>query len=96
MHFQVAGWSLWDGACKDQFCLFEPITSASDLAIGDYVFCQLQPGGRFYAQKILHIGVDPAFGPEIKYTIWTNNTEGLGDTYRAYIYGRLCEVSERW
>ena len=84
---------VWSGDC----CLFEPVESESDLEKGDIVFCQVQPGDKFYAHKILKVESVKAAGSargryRKKYTIGKNKGHTNGYCYIDHIYGRLFEV----
>ena len=87
---------------KCDCCLFEPVGYVSKLRIGDIIFCQLDIGSRFVAQKISGISMTAASastGEELDvrtgetYTISAQNGKCVGSCKGDTIYGRLVEVS---
>ena len=87
---------------KCDCCLFEPVGYVSKLRIGDIIFCQLDIGSRFVAQKISGISMTAASastGEELDvrtgetYTISAQNGKCVGFCKGHTIYGRLVEVS---
>ena len=78
-------------------CLLEPCTSKSDLYVNDIVFCELQPGRRFFVGKIQRVeywGYTAASarggGLPARYNIGNE----AGWCFKEMIYGRLFEVLE--
>ena len=50
--YRSSGWSLWPKVWSNDQCTFEPVTSADDVNEKDIVFCQVQPGDRFYGHLV--------------------------------------------
>ena len=85
---QGSMWPLYN--CGDAV-LLEPISSESDLLEGDIVFCEVQPGNRFYCHEIQRINYEAPAGPTV-YTISNNKGTENGWCYIEHIYGRVIEV----
>ena len=50
--FRSSGWSLYPRVWPNDQCTYEPVTSADEVQEDDIVFCQVQPGDRFYAHLV--------------------------------------------
>ena len=59
--------------------------------VGDCVFCQVQPGDRYYAHKVLAIK-EHSLHEATVYTIGNMAGRENGTCYRHNIYGRLSEA----
>ena len=46
--YRSSGWSLWPRVWSNDLCSYDPVTSANEVRCGDIVFCQVQPGDRFF------------------------------------------------
>ena len=64
---------------------------ASEIHVGDIVFCQVQRSGQYYAHIVLEIQHD-LFGREPKYWIGNIEQRHNGWCYREHIFGILVEV----
>ena len=101
VQYTSSGWSFAPRVHSGDCCLFEPITSESDLRVGDIVFCtvsstqlcqstsQNQPG-RFYAHKITKVLTSE--GGHKVYEIGNNKGHVNGYSWPEDIYGRLYEA----
>ena len=84
--YRSSGWSLWPRVWPNDQCTYGPVTSADDVNEKDIVFCQVQPGDRFYghlvSRKWFH-------NDEWYFTI--SNLKGRENGWYAikHIYGRL-------
>ena len=50
--YRSSGWSLWPRVWSNDLCSYDPVTSANEVRFGDIVFCQVQPGDRFFAHVV--------------------------------------------
>ena len=50
--YRSSGWSLHPRVWPNDQCTYEPVTSADDVRKTDIVFCQVQPGDRFYGHLV--------------------------------------------
>ena len=103
-----SGNSMWPLVQSNDGCTFHPIQAvrdmvgehavhkeASEIGVGDIVFCQVQPSQHYYAHFVLSIEQD-YYANEEKY--WIGNIQGKrnGWCYREHIYGILVEVQVRY
>ena len=99
VQYRSGGSSLYPRVHSGDTCMFEPVTSPSDLELGHIVFCQVQPGGRYHANTILridgHTAESAQCGTKAAYTIGTQKGRGHGWYYREHIHGKLIEVSRQ-
>ena len=69
---------------------------ASEISVGDIVFCQVQPGERYFAHIVLEV-VQPNYYTEAKYYQIGNITgHRNGWCFREQIYGILVDVQVLW
>ena len=102
-----SGNSMWPLVQSNDGCSFHPIQAvrdmvgehavhkeASEIGVGDIVFCQVQPSQHYYAHFVLSIEQD-YYANEEKY--WIGNIQGKrnGWCYREHIYGILVDVQVR-
>ena len=93
--YRSSGWSLYPHVWENDQTTYEPVTSADQLHVNDIVFCEVQPGSRFYAHLVKE-----------KRWEWTDYCETQGEWYFTisnakgrengwcrieHIYGRLAE-----
>ena len=50
--YRSSGWSLYPRVWSNDLCSYDPVTSANEVRFGDIVFCQVQPGDRFFAHVV--------------------------------------------
>ena len=50
--FRSSGWSLYPRVHSGDQCTFHPVTHPSEVAENDIVFCEVQPGDRFYGHVV--------------------------------------------
>ena len=54
--FRSSGWSLYPRVCSGDSCTYQPVANADDeIQLDDIVFCEVQPGNRFYAHVVKKI-----------------------------------------
>ena len=84
--YRSSGWSLWPRVWPNDQCTYAPVTSADDVNMDDIVFCQVQPGNRFYG----HVVSDKWF-QEDKWYFTISNLKGRSNGWctMEHIYGRL-------
>ena len=102
--YTSSGTSMWPLVQSNDACLFHLIQAvtadygvhaihkkASEIGVGDIVFCQVQPSQQYYAHIVL--SVEDHLGP--KY--WIGNIEGNknGWCLRQHIFGILVDV-QHW
>jgi hypothetical protein len=89
--YRSSGWSLYPRVHSNDQTTYEPVTSADQVQVDDIVFCEVQPGDRFYAHLVKRKEWMVARGGEWCYTI--SNAEGRENGWcrLKHIYGRLVE-----
>ena len=103
-----SGNSMWPLVQSNDGCTFHPIQAvrdmvgehavhkeASEIGVGDIVFCQVQPSQHYYAHFVLSIEQD-YYANEEKYWIGNIQQRINGWCYREHIYGILVEVQVRY
>ena len=50
--YRSSGWSLWPRMSCGDMATYLPVRSADEVNIDDIVFCEVQPGSRFYAHVV--------------------------------------------
>ena len=91
--YRSSGSSLSPIVQSGDCCIIEPILDCGTLVVGDIVFCEVQPTNRFYAHKVLHIGV---WHGRRYFDIGNNHDppHKNGWCYDCHIYGQMVEVIE--
>ena len=89
MQYKSAGNSLFPLVHANDSCLFEPVANPEELKQGDVVFCEVQPGDRFFAHLIHKIEWEAWFRV---FTIGDIDGNVNGHCFDEKIYGRLVEV----
>ena len=106
VQYKSGGNSLYPLVHANDSCLFAPVVNPDTLKVGDIVFCEVQPGNRFFAHLIKTIEwenckVDPRTAasararrtePRRKFTIGNISGHINGHCFEEHIYGRLVEV----
>ena len=100
--YRSSGKSMWPLVQSDDACTFHPIQAvtakdgihtiekeASDIGVGDIVFCQVQPRQHHYAHIVLSV---EDHHQEPKYWIGNIQKRVNGWCFREHIYGILVEV----
>ena len=90
--FRSSGWSLYPRVHSNDQCTYKPVTAESDVKVDNIVFCQVQPGDRFYAHNVKAIDVWPSTG-RTYFTIANLKGRENGWCFIEHIYGKLIEVS---
>ena len=89
--YRSSGWSLWPRVWSNDCCTYEPVESEDQVRQKDIVFCQVQPGDRFYghlvSSKYWH-------NRAARWTFTISNIKGRenGWCYIEHIFGRLVNV----
>ena len=95
VQLQFGGTNLSPTLMPGDGCFFAPIVSCGILDVGDIVFCEAQPMGKFLVNKILRIdngGSASASAASVRvFTIGDNHGEN-GWCYDNHIYGRFYEA----
>ena len=91
--YRSSGWSLYPRVHSNDQTTYDPVTSADQVQVDDIVFCQVQPGDRFYAHLVKRKqwecnGFDSS---ECIFTISNANGEENGWCRIEHIYGRLVQ-----
>ena len=102
--YTSSGKSMWPLVQSNDACLFHPIQAvtaedgvhaiqkeASEICVGDIVFCKVQPSQQYYAHIVL--SVEEHLGP--KYWIGNIERNKNGWCLRQHIFGILVDVQER-
>ena len=50
--YRSSGWSLWPRINSGDQCTYHPVTHPSEVEEKDIIFCEVQPGNRFYAHTV--------------------------------------------
>ena len=50
--YRSSGWSLYPRVWANDQCTYDPVFSADEVYVNDIVFCQVQPGDRFFAHVV--------------------------------------------
>ena len=87
--YRSSGWSLYPRVRSNDRCSYEPVTSAHEVHQDDIVFCQVQPGDRFYG----HL-VSRKWFEEDEWWFNISNAHGRENGWCSIknIYGRLIRV----
>ena len=86
--YRSQGWSLYPRVHANDQCTFEPVISADEVKEQDIVFCEVQPGDRFFGHLVSQKWFDDGDG-EWYFTI--TNLAGWENGWCSikHIYGRL-------
>ncbi len=88
--YRSSGWSLYPRVWANDQCTYEPVTSADEVREDDIVFCQVQPGDRFYGHLVSRKWFEDG-----KWFFTISNLKGRSNGWCSieHIYGRLirCE-----
>ena len=106
--YRSSGSSMWPLVQSDDACTFHPIQAvtakdgihtiekeASEIGVGDIVFCQVQPSQQYYAHIVLCIeqGCNES---EPRYGIGNIELRHNGWCRRKHIFGILVDVQQWW
>jgi hypothetical protein len=102
--YRSSGWSLYPRVWSNDQTTYEPVISDNMVQVDDIVFCEVQPGNRFYAHLVLRkewsrarlAGMSASLaecvmGGEWKFTIGNISGRENGWCRIEHIYGRLAE-----
>ena len=87
--YRSSGWSLHPRVWPNDLCTYEPVTSADEVHEDDIVFCEVQPGDRFYG----HL-VSCKYFQDGEWYFVISNLKGRSNGWCSvkHIYGRLIRV----
>ena len=89
--YRSSGWSLYPHVHSGDGCTYTPVTSEQEVQVNDIVFCEVQPGNRFYAHMVLE--VQEGSSGKMRYIIGNARGRQNGWCYIEHIYGKLVEVA---
>ena len=95
VQYKSGGNSLYPFVHANDSCLFEPVVNPDELKVNDIVFCEVQPGDRFFAHlihKIEWVTWDNPLDFRRRFTIGDIGGHVDGYCFDEHIYGRLVEV----
>ena len=106
--YTSSGKSMWPLVQSNDACLFHPIQAvtaedgvhaiqkeASEICVGDIVFCKVQRSQQYYAHIVLYI--DPCYyESEPRYWIGNIELRYNGWCRRKHIFGILVDVQQWW
>ena len=107
--YRSSGNSMWPLIQSDDACTFHPIEEvteedgihavqkkASEIGVGDIVFCQVQPSQQYYAHVVLD--VQTSIWPKNEQKYWIGNISGNinGWCLRQHVFGILVHVQKWW
>ena len=85
--FRSSGGLLYPRVCSGDSCTYQPVANADDeIQLGNIVFCEVQPGNRFYAPIVRKI--EDLEGRRC-FTIANYAGREIGWCYSEHIYGKL-------
>ena len=89
VQYKSSGNSLYPHVHSNDVCMFEPVLYPETIKLNDIVFCEVQPGNRYFAHKVLDIYRDSG-----KRYFTIGNQQGFqnGHCEDHHIHGRLIEV----
>ena len=97
VRYKSSGNSMWPLVHSNDLCTFHPVQAvtavkeASEIGVGDIVFCCVQRSQHFYAHIVLEIQHD-VHAQEPKYWIGNIEQKKNGWCFREHIYGILVQV----
>ena len=95
--YRSSGNSLAPRVRSGNGCCYHPVTNADEVNENDIVFCEVQPGDRFYAHvvkyKYWHTG-DPHEPPQWAFIISNIKGRENGWCYMEHIYGKCVEIQD--
>ena len=95
--YRSSGWSLFPRVHSGDACTYEPVNSVDEVQEDDIVFCEVQPGDRYYAHLVKRKERSAQYelwGAQFAQWVFTiSNMKGRenGWCYIEHIYGRLTE-----
>ena len=89
--YRSSGNSLFPRVWSNDCCTYTPVVSATEVRVDDIVFCQVQPGDRFYAHLVKHKYWQYS---QSKWIFTISNLQGRENGWCGieHIYGRLTNV----
>jgi hypothetical protein len=88
--YRSSGWSMYPLVHSNDKTTYEPVTDADQVQENDIVFCQVQPGDRFYAHLVKRKWLSQLDG-QLYYTIANYKGHEKGWCLIEHLYGRLVE-----
>ena len=98
--FRSTGWSLYPRVHSDDCTLFHPVLDPTNIRKNDVVFCEVNPGHKMFAHKVLRVHTDKTWedpktgciSPKRWFEIGNWNGIYNGFAWEWQVYGRLVEV----
>ena len=87
--YRSSGWSLYPRVWSNDLCSYDPVTSVDEVQEDDVVFCQVQPGDRFFAHVVSRKCIQNG---KWHFTISSLRGRENGWCRIEHIYGRLVRV----
>ena len=87
--FRSSGNSLYPRVWSGDSCTYQPVANAAEIQLNDVVFCEVQPGNRFFAHVVKDIDW---FRGRRCFTIANISGRENGWCYDEHIYGKLIHV----
>ena len=87
--YRSSGWSLYPRVHSNDQCHFDPVSSPDEVRHNDVVFCEVQPGDRFFAHLVSRKWLEDG---EWYFTISNMKGRQNGWCSMKHIYGRLVRV----
>ena len=89
--FRSSGNSLDPRVCSGDSCTYQPVANAAEIQLNDIVFCEVQPGNRFYAHIVKKI---EDWEGRRRFTIANYAGRENGWCYSEHIYGKLIHAEQ--
>ena len=90
--YRSSGWSLYPYVSSGDGCTYTLVTSQKQVQVNDIVFCEVQPGDRFYAHLVLE--AQEGSSGKMRYIIGNASGHQNGWCHIEHIYGRLVKVEK--
>ena len=87
--FRSSGNLLDPPVCSGDSCTYQPVANAAEIQLNDIVFCEVQPGNRFYAHIVKKI---EDWEGRRRFTFANYAGRENGWCYSEHIYGKLIHV----
>ena len=92
VYYRSSGSSLWPLVESGDGCTYSPVTSQNQVKVKDIVFCEVQPGNRFYAHMVLEAQEESS--GKMRYIIGNVRGRQNGWCFIEHIYGRLVKIDK--
>ena len=89
--YRSSGWSLYPRVSSNDLCTYDPVVSATEISLGDIVFCQIPELMRFQAHIVWEITEDDSTGV-VWFLIGNINKRMNGWCNMSQVYGKLVDA----